>query len=195
MLSTNNILPRKGEAYYEASFFTKEYADLLFAKLIRQVKWKQESIRLFGRLVLQPRLIAYYGDEKINYSYSGVRHVPNKWIEPISDIKSEVEKKFKVKFNSALINLYRNGSDSMGWHRDNEASLGINPTIVSISFGIERKFQFRQWKEKDEKISVKLEHGSALLMKGETQHYWEHQIPKSKRIIDPRINITFRRII
>lgn len=187
-----NLLPHKGEAYFYPDFFPKEQSDVFYRTLLEEVNWKQEPIKLFGKEIMQPRLTAWYADAGKTYSYSGITMPGNKWTEPLLKIKSAVEKVSQVTFNSALLNLYRNGQDSMGWHRDNERELGHNPTIASVSFGADRLFQLREYASKSGLKSLLLSHGSVLLMRGETQPHWEHRVPKTNKVNVARINITFR---
>jgi alkylated DNA repair dioxygenase AlkB len=141
-----------------------------------------------------PRLTAWYGDPAKTYVYSGITVRSLEWIAPLLEIKRRIEGVSDYSFNSVLLNRYRNGSDSVSWHADDEPELGQNPLIGSVSFGEARSFQMKH-KFLDEKRKIILEHGSYLLMKGSTQHYWLHQIPKSKRALGERINLTFRDII
>ena len=136
---------------------------------------------MFGKKVMQPRLTALYGDEGISYSYSGITMEPIPWSKTLLEIKGKVEELAEARFSHVLLNFYRDGQDSMGWHRDNEASLGPEPVIASVSFGVPRRFQFRNYVDKKEKLQIELGHGSLLLMKGTCQDHWEHQIPKSKK--------------
>jgi alkylated DNA repair dioxygenase AlkB len=141
---------------------------------------------------MQPRLTAWYGDHDKPYTYSGLTMQPHAWTNSLRAIKERIETVAGVRFTSALLNLYRNEQDSMGWHRDNERELGPHPVIGSVSFGATRIFQFRKYKTKDVKIPVDLSAGSFLLMRGETNHYWEHQVAKTNEPVKKRINITFR---
>lgn len=187
-----NLLPFKGEALLYAQFFSKEESDLYFEQLKNTIHWKQEPIKIFGREVMQPRLTAWYGDAGKAYTYSGITMHPLPWIPALETIRQKIKNIASVSFNSALLNLYRDGKDSMGWHRDNEKELGINPVIGSVSFGATRIFKLRNHQDKSLIKSIPLTHGSLLLMKGETQHYWEHHIPKTNEPAGGRINITFR---
>ncbi len=150
---------------------------------------------MFGKRVMQPRLTALYGEPEKPFRYSGITMNPIEWNEPLLKIKEKVEKVTKTTFSSALLNLYRDGNDSMGWHRDNEKELGINPLIASVSLGEARPFLVRDYREKKTKIEIELTSGSLLLMAGESQNFWEHCVPKRKRITNSRINITFRNIL
>ncbi len=187
-----NIISHNGEVFYMKNTFDLDEADLLYKKLLSDIEWKQEPIKIYGKMIMQPRLTAWYGEQGKDIFYSGISMKPYPWSAALLEIKERVEKILQVKFSSALLNLYRDGNDSLGWHRDNEKELGPNPTIASVSFGASRTFFLRDYKTKSEKHSIELEHGSLLVMKKETQHHWEHSIPKRKRVLDPRVNITFR---
>jgi alkylated DNA repair dioxygenase AlkB len=163
--------------------------------LANSIQWRQDEIKMFGKKVLIPRLNAWYGEKDALYSYSGIQLMPNSWTPELLEIKEIVEAKTQTKFNGVLINLYRNGNDSMGWHSDDEKELGINPTIASVSLGASRTFRLRSKDDKKKIIKLSLTHGSLLVMKGNTQHYWQHDIPKEKNIDKPRINLTFREIV
>jgi len=193
--SGNNILPFNGEALLFPHAFIQKDADNYYNALLNEIQWKHEAIKMFGKKVMQPRLTAWYGDEGKSYSYSGITMQPFSWTDNLLQIKTAIENIAGVHFTSALLNYYRNGSDSMGRHRDNEKELGINPVIGSVSFGAVRKFQLRYYADKTIVRNIHLTHGSFLLMRGETQHYWEHQLPKVKGQAGGRINITFRVIL
>ncbi|WP_290797174.1 alpha-ketoglutarate-dependent dioxygenase AlkB family protein [Flavihumibacter sp. UBA7668] len=190
-----NLLPKEGEVYYYPDFFSKDESDQLFRQLQEEVNWKQEPIKLFGKEIMQPRLTAWYGEENKPYSYSGITMTPEIWTHPLLIIKKRIESISGIQFTSALLNYYRNQQDSMGWHRDNEKELGPNPIIGSVSFGENREFQFRHYRDKQLKKTLLLTHGSFLLMKGSTQHFWEHSLPKRSRTMSGRINLTFRKIL
>lgn len=190
-----NLLPYDGELYYYPDFFGEDQGFTIFERLKDEVQWKQEPIMIFGKKVMQPRLTALYGDPQIPYGYSGIMMEPNSWTDLLLEIKLKIEEVAKIKFTHVLLNYYRDGVDSMGWHRDNEKELGENPTIGSVSFGAVRDFQFRHYISKSDKLNIPLQNGSFLLMSGSTQHHWEHQLPKRKRISGGRINLTFRKII
>jgi alkylated DNA repair dioxygenase AlkB len=141
-----------------------------------------------------PRLTAWYGDPGSVYTYSNIEMQPEPWSNLLKSMKDTISEFCKVEFNSVLLNLYRDGDDSMGWHSDDEKELGLKPVIASLSFGGERVFRFRHKSKKDLKYSVNLCHGSLLIMKGETQEFWQHSLPKTKKKVPSRINLTFRRI-
>lgn len=193
-ISSENLLPFDGETRYFSDFFRKDKADQFFEKLKNQIEWKQEPIKIFGKTINQPRLTALYGNPEKPYGYSGIIMQPLVWTDFLLEIKSRVEEKAKTNFTHVLLNYYRDGKDSMGWHRDNEAVLGPNPNIVSVSFGETREFQIRHYAKKKLKLKLPLDHGSLVIMGGSSQHLWEHQIPKTAKPMGPRINLTFRKI-
>ena len=180
------------EVIYYPHFFDKEEADSIYAELINEIPWHQDEITVYGKKHLQPRLTALYGNEGKPYSYSNIKMQPHPWNLLLQKIKSKVESVSDTNFTTVLLNQYRDGKDSNGWHADNEKELGTNPVIASVSFGAERTFQLKHNSDKDQKKSIVLEHGSLLLMKGTTQHCWKHQIPKTAKPVGPRINLTFR---
>jgi alkylated DNA repair dioxygenase AlkB len=188
----DSLLPKDGSVYFFPALFSAEESDRYFDQLRNEIQWKQEPILIFGKPVMQPRLTAWYGDPDKSYRYSGIKMHPQPWTPTLRVIKAKVESVAGHTFTSALLNLYRDGADSMGWHRDNEKELGENPVIASVSLGAVRTFQLRHAAEKALKNSVQLNHGSLLLMQDETQHYWYHRIPKEPRVSAPRINLTFR---
>ncbi len=177
---------------YYPHFFDKKVADDIFSQLITDIPWQQDNITVFGKTHLQPRLTALFGNDGKPYSYSNIKMQPHSWTLLLQKIKSYVESVSEVNFTTVLLNLYRNGKDSNGWHADNEKELGINPIIASVSFGAERIFQLKHNTIPNLKQNILLEHGSLLLMKGTTQHFWKHQIPKTSKAIGSRINLTFR---
>jgi len=193
-LDSPNLLPYLGEAYFWEQFFSPEESTVIIDRLISEVTWKQEPIKLFGRTVMQPRLTALQGDPSISYGYSGIRMIPSPFSPTVLAIKKRISVLAETSFTHVLLNRYRDGKDSMGWHRDNERELGVNPVIASVSFGESRAFHFRLYDTKDEKRTIHLSNGSLLIMSGATQHHWEHQLPKSAKVTGERINLTFRAI-
>ncbi len=177
-----------------SGFFDKPESDRLYTSLLPDTKWQQEAITVYNKTHLQPRLTAWYGDDQRSYTYSGTKMEPFPWTPDLLFIKSRVEKEVDTRFTSVLLNLYRDGKDGVGWHRDNERSLGPVPVIASLSFGGTRIFQFRKYEGKMPVISLELDHGSLVLMKGETQRYWEHRVTKTSVPVAPRINLTFRSV-
>jgi alkylated DNA repair dioxygenase AlkB len=179
---------------YYPNLFDVEKANLLFKKLYHEIPWQQDNITVFGKNHLQPRLTALFGNEGKPYSYSNIVMQPHPWNTILTYIKEEVETISDENFTTVLLNLYRDGKDSNGWHADNEKELGRNPVIASVTFGAERIFHLQHNSIAEAKQKIILEHGSLLIMKGETQHFWKHQIPKTAKPIDSRINLTFRTI-
>jgi len=184
--------PPDAEIIYWNDFLKQSEANTLFNVLLNETPWCQDPVKIFGKTYLQPRLTALYGDSNLSYGYSGIRMQPLPWTETLLDIKKRIEAHTPVKFTTVLLNLYRDGKDSNGWHADNEKELGKNPYIASLSLGQKRVFHLRHNSLKDQKLKIELEHGSLLLMGGTTQHFWKHQIAKTSKKIDPRINLTFR---
>jgi len=193
--SNQNLLPKDGELYYYPAFFDSAVSRLFFEALQGKVSWRQDKIRMFGKRIEQPRLTAFYGDADKSYTYSHIKMQPEPWIDDLLEIKQRLEKFLNQEFSSVLMNLYRDGKDSMGWHSDNEVELGQNPEIASLSFGVNRVIRFRHLLDKEVQKSIELKDGSLLMMKGMTQQYWQHCIPKEKKVLSPRINLTFRKII
>jgi alkylated DNA repair dioxygenase AlkB len=170
--------------------FSCQESDRFFSILSDAIAWKQEAIKLFGKEVLQPRLTAYYGEK--SYPYSGIVMHPLPWIEPLLEIKSRIEPSSDAKFNAVLLNLYRNGGDRMGWHSDDEKELTPGSPITSVNFGATRRFMLRRRDDRSNKIELDLAHGDVLIMRGETQKFWQHQVTKTAKQIGARINLTFR---
>lgn len=183
-----------GEFIYFPNFFSKSESDFYLKALSEKVHWKQESMNMYGKRIDFPRLTAWYGNNDKPYSFSGITLSPTPWNEEILAIKNKIEPESKVVFNSVLLNRYRSGSDSISWHTDAEKELGKNPVIASANFGETRKFQLRHINSK-EKLEIELKHGSLLIMQGELQHFWQHQVPKSAKPLKERINLTFRVIL
>ncbi|MEL6812996.1 MAG: alpha-ketoglutarate-dependent dioxygenase AlkB [Bacteroidota bacterium] len=183
-----------GEVIYYPRFFKTAYASEVFQKLYHETPWQEDDIKLFGKVYKQPRLTALHGEDGKSYSYSGITMYPRKFTPLLQTLKEKVETTTHHMFTTVLLNLYRDGNDSNGWHSDDEKELGNNPVIASVSLGAKRYFQLKH-KEHKSTYKLLLEHGSLLLMKGSTQHFWLHQLPKSKKVTEPRINLTFRTIL
>ncbi len=179
---------------YFPNVFSDTDSKYLFEKLTSNITWRQESILIFGRKVLTPRLTAWYGDAGAVYKYSGVSFDPLPWTEELLYIRSKAEALAGTTFNSVLLNLYRDGNDSMGWHSDDEPELGRDPIIASVNLGEARRFDLRLKSDHHQKQQIMLEDGSVLLMKGDLQHHWQHQVAKSGKVKGQRINLTFRTI-
>jgi len=177
------------------NFFSHQESDELFQTLFNEIKWRQDKMKIYGKEVNLPRKTAWYGDRDKPYTFSGIHLEPEPWTPMLLQIKEKIEDIAEVKFNSVLLNLYRDGNDGISWHTDAEPELGNNPVIASVSFGGARRFMFRHKQNKDLKTEVQLTDGSFLMMAGTTQHFWQHQIPKTSKKVEPRINLTFRVII
>lgn len=181
---------------YTPEFLVQAEADGLLECLWRELQWSQREITLFGRRVMQPRLVAWYGDHEAVYSYSGLKLEPLPWHPKLGQLRQRVEQFTGGRFNSVLANAYRDGRDSMGWHSDDEKELGAQPLIASVSLGAERRFLLRSRRHEANKrsasIALSLAHGSLLLMRGESQSLFQHALPRTKRKIGLRINLTYR---
>jgi len=188
-----NLLPKDGSAAYMPNVFDPNNCSTLFTSLRTTLKWQQDQLFMFGKLITTKREVAWVGDAGCSYTYSGVKKFPQAWTPELIHIKHTAEALAHHTFNSCLLNLYHDGDQGMGWHSDDEIELEQNAPIASVSFGGERKFSF---KHKFEKLSasVVLENGSVLLMHAPTQHFWQHSLTKTKRVVPPRINLTFRAI-
>ena len=181
--------------HHKVHFLSKQEAVDYYNSFTKEIEWQQRDIVMFGKQLKEPRLTAWYGDKGTAYSYSGIELDPLEWTDSLLSIKLKVEEAAEQSFNSVLLNWYRDGNDSMGWHSDDEKELGRNPTIASLSLGATRDFQIRRKDNHKEKRQFELTSGSLLIMSGEMQHYWQHQIPKRKRVDQGRMNLTFRKIL
>jgi alkylated DNA repair dioxygenase AlkB len=189
-----SLLSKDGDVLYWENFLQKSDSQTFIDELQQKVSWKPDEVIMFGKKIITKREMAWYGNEGMEYRYSGITRKPLIWIAPLLEIKKRVEAKTGAEFNSCLLNLYHDGSESMGWHSDDEPELGPEPIIASVSLGAERKFSFKHRKT-GETVSLILANGSLLLMQGKTQAAWVHALAKSTRVKEPRINLTFRRIL
>ena len=190
-----NILPKDGIVNYYGKIFSDSEANQYLTQLLQTIHWKEDEVVVYGKLITTKRKAAWYGDHPFVYRYSGRMKKALPWTEELKELKEKVEDHSKEKFNSCLLNLYHTGEEGMSWHSDAEKELKKDGAIASVSFRAERKFCFKHKELKDLKASILLEHGSLLVMKDKTQTYWLHSIPVSKKIITPRINLTFRTIV
>lgn len=186
-------LPDGDLRLWPAAFGSTE-ASRLLAELRQGLAWQQEEVVIFGERRRVPRLVAWHGDPAARYTYSGTLHVPRPWTPELERVRERVHALTGVPFNAALLNLYRDGRDGMGWHSDDEPELGPEPVIASVSLGATRRFCLRHRRRKDLKLDLALEHGSLLLMAGPTQRHWVHAVPKTARPVGERINLTFRQV-
>lgn len=193
-LETQNpiIKLQDAELIYHPTFYNKSESDRIFKTLLETIQWKQDKIIMYGKELPLPRLSAWYGDNNKSYTYSGITLNPLTWTNELLQIKEKIEVVAKVNFSSVLLNRYRDGKDYVGWHTDAEKELGKNPVIGSVNFGATRKFQLRRIDNHKEKFEIELKHGTFLAMRGTTQHFWQHQVPKTTTIIGERLNLTFR---
>lgn len=187
------MLPYQGDVQYFGCALPPDVIDKCFENLAQNVKWQHDEVMMFGKVITTKRKIAWYADQAYSYTYAKKTKVALPWIPDLIRLKDIVEELTGERYNSCLLNLYHNGSEGMGWHCDNEPELKPNGAIASLSLGAERNFNFKH-KTTKETRTQRLEHGSLLVMKGQTQEYWLHSLPVSKKIEDPRINLTFRTI-
>lgn len=190
----NNFLPKDGTVHYYGKIFTEEQSEIYYVKLLNEINWQHDVVKIFGKEIITKRKVAFLGDEGISYKYSGKNKIAENWLKFILEIKSTVEQISGEKFNACLLNYYHNGSEAMSWHSDNEKEILKHSAIASVSFGAERKFGFKHNFSKEE-ISLMLENGSLLIMKDKTQIYWKHRLYTNAKITVPRINLTFRTIV
>ena len=189
-----NLLFDQGEAYYFGRILNAKKADHYFSRLMETIAWQQDEVIIFGKRIVTKRMTGWYGEEEFKYTYSKITRKAKLWTPELVELKNLVEQKTGLEFNSCLLNLYHSGEEGMSWHSDAEAELGKDPAIASLSLGAQRKFVLKN-KVSGDKVSVELENGSLLLMKGQTQKFWLHSLPKTKKIKEPRINLTFRKIL
>jgi len=183
-----------GELNLWHPLFSQEKAQALFSIMEDSLKWRQDEITIRGKCIPVPRLQAWYGGSESHYAYSGISLQPLAWTSELREIKQTIESLTGHHFNSVLANYYRDGNDSVSWHQDNEPELGLDPVIASLSLGETRQFQLRHTSHKHETIKLNLPHNSLLVMAGALQRQWYHQVPKTKKAVEPRINLTFRLI-
>lgn len=188
-----NLLPKEGEVYYYGKVMPSTEAMHYLAYLLAGIEWKNDVAIIFGKRIETKRKVAWYAAEQFEYTYSNHTRVALPWTKELLELKKMVESKSGETFNSCLLNLYHDGSEGMAWHSDGEKDLKKNGAIASVSFGAERKFSFKH-KISKETVSVILEQGSLLVMKGTTQTHWMHRLPPTKKVTRPRVNLTFRTI-
>lgn len=187
------VTRRDGEVDYLPDFLSPAEQLDCYSRLADSLDWHQEELRIAGRIVAVPRLVAWYGEPEARYAYSGVVHEPLPWTPELSALRARIEAESGARYNSVLANWYRDGNDSMGWHADNEPELGRNPVIASLSLGARRRFLMEHRRDKT-RLELELGQGGLLIMAGATQHYWRHSLPKTAQLVGPRINLTFRLI-
>ncbi len=186
-----NILPCDGKAYYYGEVIEDSLAKAYFNTLFQQVAWQHDQALVYGKLIETKRKVAWYADLPFQYTYSGVTKQALPWFNTLLEIKALVESKTNETYNACLLNLYHNGEEAMAWHSDAEKELKENAAIASLSLGAQRKFAFKH-KQNKQTVDVLLKHASLLVMQGETQKHWLHRLAPSKKVTEPRINLTFR---
>jgi alkylated DNA repair dioxygenase AlkB len=191
LFESENLLPKDGIAIYHGVIFGEKEATQISKELLDTIPWKQDEVVMFGKKIMTKRKVAWYADAGITYTYAGVKKSGLQWTEPLLKIKQKVEAITGANYNACLLNLYHEGEEGMGWHRDNEKEIVAESSIASVSLGAARKFAFKH-ATTNERLDIELAHGSLLDMKGEIQAHWYHSLPKTTRIKQMRINLTFR---
>ena len=188
------ILAKDGQAEYLNNFYAVDECHDLFQNLFCSLPWESDQIILFGKLVTTSRKVVWVADPECPYTYSGIQKTPHTWTNELLQIKHKIEQATGHSYNSCLLNLYHTGNEGMGWHSDNEKELDSTSSIASLSLGARRKFAFRHKQDK-RTTSVFLENGSLLIMHPPIQEYWNHSLLKTKTVMSPRINLTFRKML
>ena len=189
-----NLLPYDGEVNYYGKILKQKEAQEYFDSMLNTIQWKHDEAIIFGKLIITKRKVAWYGEDGFSYTYSNITRHALPWTKELLELKKLTEQLTGATYNSCLLNLYHNGDEGVSWHSDDEVTLGKHSAIGSFSFGAERKFSFKH-KQTKETVSILLESGSLLVMKGSTQTNWLHSLPKSKKVNKPRVNLTFRTIV
>lgn len=188
-----NILPHDGTVHYYGKVFSKEQSDFYYDYLFNRIPWENDEAVIFGKLILTKRKVAWFGEEKFEYTYSNRTKHAKPWTPELLELKQRCEEISGETYNSCLLNLYHDGSEGMAYHSDGEKDLKKHGAIASLTFGAERKFLFKH-KQTKEKVEIFLENGSLLVMKGTTQDHWLHRLPPTTKVKTPRVNLTFRTI-
>ena len=189
-----NLLPQDGTVNYYGKILEEEKAHQFYSQLLNEIEWRNDEAVIFGKKIITKRKVAWYGDENFEYTYSNSTKKALKWTPELLELKKLTEEITGEQFNSCLLNLYHDGNEGMAYHSDGEKGLKKNGAIASLSFGAERKFSFKH-KFTKEKVELVLANGSLLVMKDQTQSFWLHRLPPTKKIFTPRINLTFRMIM
>lgn len=183
----------QAQVLYISDFLSNKQASEYYQELEGTLPWRQETIKMYGKEMVSPRLQSWHGDTDTSYRYSNITLQPNDWTPCLQALKVKCENASEARYNSVLVNYYRNGDDAMGWHADDETELGTNPTIASLTLGCERTFSLKH-KTTKQRFDINLASGSLLIMSGSTQRFWQHALPRRKRVVEGRINLTFRYI-
>jgi len=192
--NTKNLLPEDGTVIYYGKLIGETEANSYLKNLLSNIKWRHDEAIIYGKKIITKRKVAWYGEKEYEYTYSNTTKHALPFTKELVYLKTKVEQETGETFNSCLLNLYQNGNEGMAWHSDGEKDLKKYGAIASLSFGAERKFSFKH-KETKEKVEMILEHGSLMVMKDETQVFWLHRLPPTKKVFEPRINLTFRTIV
>lgn len=193
-LEATNFLPFDGIALNHGVIFNPKKAQKYLETFLEEIDWRQDEVLMFGKKIITKRKVAWYAEDGVEYFYSGSKKKGLPFTQNLLQLKSEVENITQESYNSCLLNLYHDGEEGMGWHSDDEKTIVPESSIASVSFGAERKFSFKH-KESKQTISIALANGNLLEMKGKTQQFWWHSLPKSKKVKAVRINLTFRKMI
>ncbi len=188
------LLPRDGEAIYHGPVFSEDESAEILSSLLAEIPWLSDEVVMFGKRIVTARKVAWFADEGRSYAYSGTTKIAHPWSQPLADLRGKAEQLTGATYNSCLLNLYHTGEEGMGWHSDDEKAIVPGSSIASLSFGAERKFAFKH-KQTKETVSLLLENGSLLDMRGAIQRHWLHQLPKTKKVTTPRVNLTFRTMV
>lgn len=191
--SNLNLLPQDGTVNYYGSIISLEQADHYYSALLSTIDWRHDQAVMYGKTIITKRKVAWYGERPFEYTYSNTTKQALPWTQELLELKSMIEEKSSETYNSCLLNLYHTGEEGMAWHSDGEKDLKKNGAIASVSLGAERRFGFKH-KQNQQKVMMLLEHGSLMVMKGETQSHWMHRLPPTKKVTAPRVNLTFRTI-
>ena len=189
-----NLLPKDGVVQYFGKVISTENANQFMEALINNIEWKNDEVVIYGKRIVTKRKMAWYGDKAFEYKYSNISRTALVWTEELLALKGIVERISNENYNSCLLNLYHDGNEGMGWHSDDEKDLKKDGAIASLSLGADRKFGFKHKQDK-QSLYLTLEHGSLLLMKEQVQSHWLHSLPKTSKVLKPRINLTFRTIV
>ncbi len=192
--TTHNLLPYDGEVTYYGHIMDRQAADHYMERMMNAIEWRNDEAVIYGKHIITKRKVAWYADKQYDYTYSNITRKALLWTPELLELKQLVEEKSGHIFNSCLLNLYHTGDEGMAWHSDDEKALGKNTVIASVSLGAERMFWFKH-KATKEKAGMLLQHGSLLIMAGTTQSHWQHRLPPTKKINQPRVNLTFRTMI
>jgi len=191
LFEPENLLPKDGIAIYHGVVFNEKDATRICKELLDTIPWKQDEVVMFGKKIMTKRKVAWFADAGITYTYAGVKKSGLQWTEALLGIKQKIEAITGASYNACLLNLYHEGEEGMGWHRDNEKEIIAESSIASVSLGAVRKFAFKH-ATTNERLDIELANGSLLDMKGVIQEHWYHSLPKTKHIKQMRINLTFR---